>query len=261
MGDARSLGYVRDGPERIGWRLDPDEPRAAGPDRGPQGGVVARIDKRRLHTVARCVLQQPLAQAPVHGLRRNDVCRALQREKSRRRGGHAGGEQKGGGAFLKLGQNVLGLAHCGVVGAAVAVTPPVLVVRIPDESGRDVNGRNDGAGCSVDGAACLRGDRLRLQAGRGAWLRSSGCSRAIILCDANQRLASARRRSDFSVCARGCGGYRPGLSKISSGHAFPPGHNRFTKITRRSAAPLQCSQFCAFRIAVARTPMVRQVRL
>ena len=50
VGDARRLGDVGDGPERVGRRLDPDEPGLA----GPHGRRGSRRDRRRRRRSPRC---------------------------------------------------------------------------------------------------------------------------------------------------------------------------------------------------------------
>ena len=175
MGDARHLGDVGDRPQRVGGRLDPDEPRLPGADGSLQGRGVAGIDEGRLDAVARRVLHQPLPQAPVHGRGRYDVSGTFEREEGGGRRRHAGREHERGLALLQVGQHVLDLPHGGVVRTAVAVASPVLIVGIAHEGGGHVDRRHHGPGRGIDDTSGLRGDRLGLHAGRTARFAVARC--------------------------------------------------------------------------------------
>ena len=156
MRAARRLRDVRDDPGRVRRRLDPDEPRAAGPDGRAERARVAGIDEGHLQAVARRILASATAAGPSTSPWARPRARAAPAPRNAAGcRGHAGREQQARCAALQLGQDVLDLPYRGVVGAAVAVAPSVLVVRIAHEGRGHMDGRNDGAGGGIDRAAGL----------------------------------------------------------------------------------------------------------
>ena len=179
---ARRFRDIRDDPGRVRRCLDPDKLRAAGPDCRAERARVPRVDEGHLQPVARRILGQPLAQAPVHRRRGDHVRGPLQAEERGRCRGHAGREQQARCAALDLRQDVFDLSYRGIVGAAVAVAPAVLVVRIANEGRGHMDRRNDRAGGGIHRAPALGGHRL------GAW--------------AARAMAARRARRHFSARAR-----------------------------------------------------------
>ncbi len=135
MGDLRRARDVGDGPERVGRRLRPDQLRLARPDGFAQRIEVGHVHQRDPQAPARAVGQQPVAQGPIHDVRRHHMIARRQREEHRGRGRHAGAQQQRGRCVLQHGDHRFGLAHRLVVGAAVDVTGTVLVVRVAEEGG------------------------------------------------------------------------------------------------------------------------------
>ena len=110
--------------------------------------------------LGRLVLQ-PLAQAPVHDLGRDHVRGPLERQDGDRRRRHARGHHQARRTAFEPGQHLLDLTHGRVVGPAVAVAAAILVVRIAQEGGRQMDRRHDRTRRLIDGAARLRGHGLR----------------------------------------------------------------------------------------------------
>ncbi len=73
VGDLGGGGDVGDRPCRIGRALDPDELGPAGLDRGGERVRRARIDKIDGYSAFSRAALQPVAQAPIHDLRRNHM--------------------------------------------------------------------------------------------------------------------------------------------------------------------------------------------
>ena len=166
LGDGRDVG---DGPQRIGRRLDPHQPGLCRPDRGAHRREVGRVDELDPMAEARRLGREPVAERPVHDLRRDDV---------RWPGGSASTtavaadmpepNSSASSAPSSAAITRLGLAHRRVVGPAVDVAGAVLVVGVADVGGRNVHRRHHRPGGGLDRPERLRGD--------GAGLRSRSCS-------------------------------------------------------------------------------------
>ena len=106
-GRSRDVG---NGPERVRRRLDPHELGAPGLHGAADILRVVRLDEVDLQPPPRGVVQEPVAQRPIHDCRRHDVVAGLQRHHACGRGRHAGREQQRLRAVLQRGDDLLGLA-------------------------------------------------------------------------------------------------------------------------------------------------------
>ncbi len=160
MRDLRDACDVRDGPERIGRRLDPHQFRVR-LHRGAHRLDVRHVDKIDAIAEQRRLVLEPVAQAPVADLRREHVAAGRQREHHAGRSRHAGAEQQRLVRAFERRDHGFGLAHRRVVRAAVGIAGAVLIVGIADEGGRDVHRQRHALGLGLDRAQRLRRDGAR----------------------------------------------------------------------------------------------------
>ena len=158
MRDLRGGGDVGDAPQRVGGRLHPDQLGLAGLDGSLHGGRVRHVDEFDPQAPVRGEVHQPVAQRPVHHLRRQHMVARRQRLEHRRGRGHAAGEQRGLGALLQRAISCFGLVEGRVVGARIDAARAVLVVRVAQVGGRDVDRRRDRTRRLVDPAQRLGGE-------------------------------------------------------------------------------------------------------
>ena len=160
MRDLRDGRDVRDGPERIGRRLDPHQLRVR-LHRGAHRVHVRHVDEIDAIAEQRRLVLEPVAQAPVADLRRQHVAAGRERQHHAGRGRHAGAEQQRLVRAFERRDHGFGLAHRRVVRPAVRVAGAVLVVGIADERGRDVHRQRHALGLGLDRAQRLRRDGAR----------------------------------------------------------------------------------------------------
>ena len=124
-------GDVGDVPGRIRRRLDPDQPRLAGtqpPPRRAAGSVMSTSSTCEPQCVAK--LMQPVAQRPVHDLRREHVIARRQRLEHGRRRGHARGEPARPAPPSRRASSASAWPKRRVVGARIDAAGAVLVVGV-----------------------------------------------------------------------------------------------------------------------------------
>ena len=172
MRDLGRRGDVGDRPERIGGRFDPDELRGARPHRRPHRVEIGGVHEVHAEAPVRGIGHEPVAQRPVHDLGRHHVVARRERKEQSGRSRHAGAEDHRRLRALERRDQRFGFAHRAVVGPAVDVAAAVLIVRVADISGRDVDRRHNGARRIVDAAERLRGQRARRPAPADAFVRA-----------------------------------------------------------------------------------------
>ena len=157
VGELRRRGDVGDDPRGISGRLDPDQLGPAGLQRAAERGEVGHVHKFDLQAPVLGETLQPVAQAPISHLGRDDMIAGPEGEEDTRGRGHARAEQHRARAALQVVQQGLGLIEGRIVGADITAARTILVVRIPQVGRRRVDRRGDRARLLVHPAEGLGG--------------------------------------------------------------------------------------------------------
>ena len=156
--DRRHRGEVDDVPGRVGGRLEPKDTGVSRPDRGTNGGDVARVDELHVEAPRHPELREPASDAPVENPGDDDVVTRQERLEHRRGGGASGRKQHARGSALEHGQEPFGVLIGWVVGTRIGAPVWSGSVGICLIDRRDMDRRHERSRGSVDFAECLRGE-------------------------------------------------------------------------------------------------------
>jgi hypothetical protein len=165
--------------ERVGRRLDPDDPRRRLQGTG-DGIEPGHVDERRAHLPLGEQVLEDVGGAVIDVVRRDDVVARLQALEDRRHRGKAGAERRRRGAALERGKRRLEAVAVRVVVARVDVAVRIAAVGVALESRRQMDRIDDRARRRVDAVPGVDGQRLesvRLRAFHGCSRRYPGCGK------------------------------------------------------------------------------------